>query len=229
MAPELTTKHVILAGSQGCGKGTQAKKIAEKYGLTILETGGKIREICAETELPTEETPEEEFTTNQKIKIASESGKLAPDEVIMEMVREMLGQIENAGILFDGMPRTPEQAVQLKTLLEGFGQKCQVVLIEISKEETMNRLQTRKICIDCRQSPAPNHKEDNCTCGGELTSRVDDRETEGIETRLKEYQTKTVPAINEFDDIIRIKGEQTPEKVSKDIREALDPIFKQVT
>ncbi|MBT7736422.1 AAA family ATPase [Candidatus Peregrinibacteria bacterium] len=220
-------KSIILAGPQGSGKGTVGKTIAERYGMQIFETGGKLREIAKTTETPAKGTPEEEMTTDQKIKATMERGDLVSNELIMSMVREVLSSITENGVIFDGIPRTPEQAKGLKILLDECNQQCEVVLIDIGEEETLKRLVQRKICVDCGKSPSPKHKEDSCDCcGGNLITRPDDQ-PEKIKRRLKDYREKTVPALNEFDDIIRINGEQSPEEVLSDVLQALDPILKQ--
>ena len=157
--------NIIIFGAPGSGKGTQSERIIEKYKFTHIPTGDILRkEISLGTDLG---------------KIANERisrGKLVPDDLIIEMLEKELIQIEgnSKGVIFDGFPRTVEQAAALKKMLEKRGEKIAVMLnLEVEREELINRLLKR----------------------GKTSGRSDDN-LETIEQRLKVYENITSPVID---------------------------------
>ena len=126
--------NIVLFGPPGAGKGTQSAFIAEKYKLGHLSTGDMLRaEIAEGTDL------------GMKAKELMDKGELVPDEVVIGMIANRLGNPgENAGFIFDGFPRTTAQAEALDNLLESLAYSISVVLsLEVPKEELITRLLER--------------------------------------------------------------------------------------
>ncbi len=180
--------NLILLGPPGCGKGTQAKRLIEKYGIPQISTGDLLRAAVKNgTEL------------GKKAKEFMDAGKLVPDEVVIGMVKERLAESDCAkGFILDGFPRTVPQAEALDKTLEGMSKKIdKVVSIEVPDDEVVKRLGGRRTCKGCGamyhlefQKPK---KDGVCDkCGGELYQRDDDNEAT-IRNRLGVYHDQTSP------------------------------------
>lgn len=126
--------NIIIMGKQGSGKGTQAKLIAEHYGLKHLSTGDLYRQKVAEKD-----------ELAMKMKEFSDKGELVPDELVIELVKENLGE---EGTLFDGFPRTLEQAEKLDELID----IDMVIELQISDEEVKERMLKRGRVDDTEES-----------------------------------------------------------------------------
>ena len=125
---------ILLVGVQGSGKGTQAKKIVEKYGVPHVSTGDLFRAMdVLDTPLA------------RQIRDIRDAGRLVPDEITIEVVRERLSQPDAAnGVLFDGFPRTTPQAEALDNLLNEFGAKVDLVLLfQLAREKALGRIAIR--------------------------------------------------------------------------------------
>jgi len=181
--------RVVLLGPPGAGKGTQAKQIVDKLGLTHLSTGDILRdEVSRETEL------------GKTAKGFMDRGDLVPDQLIIDMIR---GRIEAAdsGFLLDGFPRTVAQA-------EALGQfaTIDVVLnITLAREEVVRRLTARRVCRGCGKiyNLTFNLAEGETTCaacGGELYQRDDDK-SDVIENRYDVYEKSTAPLIDLYNNL----------------------------
>ncbi len=175
---------IILLGAPGAGKGTQAEKIVEKYGIPAVSTGNIIRAAIKEG-------------TNMglKAKAYTDAGQLVPDDVVIGIIQERLKEkdCEN-GFILDGFPRTIPQA----EALENMGVDIDKVLdIEVPDDMIAARLSGRRVCSKCANSyhllyKKPK-KEGICdACGGELIQRKDDA-PETVQARLAEYHAMTEP------------------------------------
>lgn len=176
--------NLILLGAPGAGKGTQAEKIVEKYGIPAVSTGNMIRAALKEgTEM------------GLKAKSYMEAGQLVPDEVVIGIIKDRLAQkdCEN-GFILDGFPRTIPQA----QALEDMGVRIDKVLdIEVPDEKITARMSGRRVCSKCGNSYHLLYKkplnEGVCdSCGGELVQRKDDA-PETVVARLNEYHEMTEP------------------------------------
>ena len=172
--------RLVLLGAPGAGKGTQAAFLKERHGLAHISTGDIFRHNLKNN------TP-----LGLEAKKYMDAGQLVPDEVVMKMVGEKLGEFaEDQGFMLDGFPRTVAQAefLETKTKLDG------VILFNIADEVIVKRLLSRAICKDCGN--VTNLLEhDKCpSCGGELYRRDDDNE-ETIRSRLKVFHEQTEPLI----------------------------------
>ena len=206
---------LILFGMQGAGKGTVGKSIAEKFNLKIFETGGALRVLASE-----------ESPLGQKVKSIIEAGHLVPNEVVMEIVEDFINKLPpNTNVLFDGIPRSIEQAQSLNSLLQKLNRPATPVLVEIKEETALARLTTRKICSKCKKVFPANYTSETCdACQGELTTRADDN-PEAIRTRLQAFKNETAPAIATYENLIKIDGEPTIEVVAEDAIQTLAYLF----
>lgn len=175
---------LILLGAPGAGKGTQAEKIVEKYGIPAISTGNIIRAaLKAGTEM------------GLKAKSYMEAGQLVPDEVVIGIIKDRLKEkdCEN-GFILDGFPRTIPQA----QALEDMGIEIDKVLdIEVPDKKIAARMSGRRVCSKCANSYHMLYKkpavEGVCdACGGELVQRKDDA-PETVKARLAEYHEMTEP------------------------------------
>lgn len=175
---------LILLGAPGAGKGTQAEKIVEKYGIPAVSTGNIIRAaLKAGTEM------------GLKAKSFMDAGQLVPDDVVIGIIKDRLKEkdCEN-GFILDGFPRTIPQA----QALEDMGVDIDKVLdIEVPDEKITARMSGRRVCSKCANSYHLLYKkpktEGVCdACGGELIQRKDDA-PETVQARLKEYHEMTDP------------------------------------
>ena len=210
---------LALFGIQGSGKGTQGKRIAEKYGMKIFETGGELRRLAAENS-----------PLGLKIKAIINAGHLVPTDVVMEIIENFLEEVRSDDrVLFDGIPRSKEQMTAFNKLMEKHERDFKGVLINIPKEMAMDRLLSRQICSKCKAVFPASYSKDQCAkCEGELTKRADDNE-ESIKTRLTAYENETMPVIESYkanQQIIDINGTGTIEEVFELVQEELDKVYE---
>ncbi len=186
-------RNLILLGPPGAGKGTQAQRLAARWGIPQVSTGDMLREARRQgTEL------------GKQAQAYMDAGKLVPDEVVIGLVEERLGRPDaKEGVILDGFPRTIPQAEALDALLARMKRDpVRVVSIEVPVEELLTRLGGRRSCPRDGASYhvlfAPPKKEGACdTCGGPLVQREDDR-PEAITRRLEEYRGKTAPLVEHY-------------------------------
>lgn len=182
--------RLILLGPPGAGKGTQAKRLVEKYGIPQISTGDMLRAaLKAGTQL------------GKEAKTYMDAGKLVPDSVVIGLIEERIKEADCVnGFMLDGFPRTVAQADALKGVMEKAGIKLDhVVSIEVANEELVERLTGRRTCRACgagfHVKFDPSKAEGVCDkCEGELYQRDDDKE-ETIRNRLKVYTDQTEPLI----------------------------------
>ena len=184
---------IIMLGAPGAGKGTQAKKIAEKYSIPHISTGDIFRaNIKNGTEL------------GMKAKTYMDQGLLVPDELVVDLVVDRLGQDDCAnGCVLDGFPRTIPQAEALDAALSKAGQAVDYAInVEVPDENIVNRMSGRRACVNCGATYhivyAPTKVENVCdTCHGELILRDDDK-PETVQKRLNVYHEQTQPLIDYY-------------------------------
>jgi adenylate kinase len=212
--------NLIILGSQGSGKGTQAKKLAEKFDLIHIDMGKALRQVTTgNTDLGKE--------INEIIHVRKE---LVPARIIKKVLHLELGSISREqGIVFDGVPRSLEQLEYINSALLEFGRHLdKVFFIKISEKEAVKRISKRLVCGKCKKvfilGKDIQSREEKCPkCQGEITQRADDTE-EGIKKRLEVFRTETLPVIEEYKKekvLIEINGEQSVEKVFGEILEKL--------
>ncbi len=184
---------IIMLGAPGAGKGTQAKKIAEKYSIPHISTGDIFRaNIKNGTEL------------GQKAKTYMDQGLLVPDELVVDLVVDRVNQEDCAnGYVLDGFPRTIPQAESLDKALAALEQKVDYAInVEVPDENIVNRMSGRRACVDCGATYhiefAPTKEENVCdNCHGGLILREDDK-PETVQKRLNVYHEQTQPLIDYY-------------------------------
>ena len=211
--------RTILLGPPGAGKGTQAVKIVEKYGVPHISTGDIFREnIKNGTEL------------GKKAQEYMNKGELVPDDLVIDLATSRLLEPDCAnGFLLDGFPRTVYQAEKLDEVLAAHDSKIDVVLdIAVEKEELITRLTGRRVCKTCGASfhvvSVPPKQEGICDfCGGELIQRADDN-LETVTNRIEVYEAQTMPLVDYYENagnIAHINGAASLEDVFGDIVKAI--------
>ncbi len=210
--------RVAFLGPPGAGKGTQARELAQEWGVPHIATGDMLREaVAAGTPLGAE------------AKRHMDAGALVPDDVIIGAMAERMGKPDaKRGFLLDGFPRTIAQAEALSVLLENLGQPLErVVFFEVSEAELLRRLTGRRVCRGCGATyhlvSAPPARPGVCDrCGGELYQRADDSEAT-VRKRLQVYATQTAPLLDYYRErhlLATVSGEGAIETIRAALRRA---------
>ncbi len=186
--------NVILLGPPGAGKGTQAKRLVEKYHIPQVSTGDMLRAALKEG------TP-----LGLEAKKYMDAGGLVPDSVVIGLVKERIQKPDaKGGYMLDGFPRTAAQAQELDKILSGMNQKIDhVISVEVPNSELLGRLTGRRTCRACGTGFHvmfdPPKKDGVCDkCGGELYQRSDDNEAT-VKSRLETYEAQTKPLIDYYE------------------------------
>jgi adenylate kinase len=185
--------NIILLGPPGAGKGTQAKRMIERYGIPQISTGDMLRAALKEG------TP-----LGLEAKKFMDQGQLVPDSVVIGLVKERIQKDDcKKGYMLDGFPRNVSQAEALDKMLSELTQKVDdVISIEVPSSELIGRLTGRRTCRNCGSGFHvmfdPPKKDGVCDkCSGELYQRDDDNETT-VKSRLDVYDKQTKPLIDYY-------------------------------
>lgn len=185
--------RLVLLGAPGAGKGTQAKKLIEKYAIPQISTGDLLRAAVAAG-----------TTLGKEAKSFMDKGELVPDRVVLGMVEERLKKDDaKKGYILDGFPRNTAQAEALDKMLGALGMSLSAALsVDVPFEDLMKRLTGRRTCKACGQMfniyfNAPKTEGKCDKCGGELFQRDDDKEAT-IKKRLDVYSAQTAPLIDYY-------------------------------
>jgi adenylate kinase len=213
----LSELNLILLGPPGAGKGTQAERLREDFGLPHIATGDILRaEVAAKTDL------------GREAKRYMDVGDLVPDEVIVEMITQRVGGGEaRDGFVLDGFPRNEDQADALERALEGLERRLTAALvIDVPDNEVVRRLAGRRVCVK-----SPNHiyhvefdppKHDGiCDQDGSRLIQRDDDSEETIRHRLEVYHSQTEPLIAHYDRaglLRRFDGRRDADEVHAHVR-----------
>ena len=212
---------LVLLGPPGAGKGTQAERIKSRYGLAHLSTGDMLREAVAEgTEV------------GRQAKDIMAAGRLVPDDLIIRLVEERVGQPDCAGgFVLDGFPRTRGQAEALDMLLARHGQKLDAVVeIAVDDDTLVERIAGRFSCANCgagyHDRFKPTRTPGVCdACGStELTRRPDDN-AETVRARLRAYHDQTAPLLPYYRDkglLVTVDGVAEIDQVTEEVIRKLD-------
>ncbi len=189
--------NIVLFGPPGSGKGTQSEKVIEKYGLVHISTGDLLREeVAAQTEL------------GKQAKVIMDKGELVSDKIVIGMIRNKIEeQKDGEGFIFDGFPRTVDQARELRKALTDYDERVGVMIsLEVPREELVKRLLKR----------------------GKDTGRSDDN-METINNRIDVYNRQTIP-VNYYYDKMRkhapVDGTGSVDKIFERIVEVISKIKK---
>jgi adenylate kinase len=211
---------IILLGPPGAGKGTQAQRLVANRGMVQLSTGDMLRSAVAAG------TP-----VGVKAKAVMDAGQLVSDAIVSALIGEHLDASHGKGAIFDGFPRTRQQAEALEILLAERGRQLDhVIELVVEEEALVGRIIGRSTCANCG---APYHDQfhppqaaGTCDiCGShEFKRRPDDNEAT-VRTRMAEYRAKTAPILPFYEDkglVRRVDGMQPVEAVAAAIDAILD-------
>lgn len=198
--------RIVLLGAPGAGKGTLAKDLVKLIGVPHISTGDMFREAVASgSEL------------GKQVEQIMKSGALVPDEIVNELVKERISKADcRDGFIFDGYPRTVQQAHAFDEMLKEMGQKIDAVIyLKVSEDVAVRRLTSRRICPRCGKiynllSMPPKNDEVCDDCGVKLIQRDDDKE-DVVRNRFKVYSNQTAPLIDYYkskDVLIEIDAEE---------------------
>jgi adenylate kinase len=236
--------HLVMLGSPGAGKGTQAERLARARGLLKISTGDILREAVHDGN-----------DLGRRVKAIMDRGEYVSDGVMIDLVKARLGQPDaRAGFVLDGFPRTVVQAAALDSIMNG-RDPLVVVDIEVPEAELVRRLGARLICEDCGATAAGFDEGDGAAadtmvmppgagaaaesiaaeravseprrcrrCGGRLVQRSDDNEAV-VRERLKVFKRQTEPLIEYYrvrPTFRSIDGAQIPDRVAMDITAAIE-------
>ncbi|TMA27698.1 MAG: adenylate kinase [Deltaproteobacteria bacterium] len=210
--------NLIFLGPPGAGKGTQAKRLAARYGIPHLSTGDILRKAAADG------TP-----LGKQAQALMDAGKLVPDEIVNGIIDEALTSPEAAkGFLLDGFPRTVPQATALDEILQRRGRKIDhVILLQVPLKVLLDRLAGRQVCPKCQTSygrNSPPKKPGICDKDGEKLEVRPDDQPERVQQRLQEYESKTALLTGYYKarGVVRpVDGVGSVDEVEKRIEKAL--------
>jgi len=210
--------NIILFGPPGAGKGTQAKKMVDYYGIPQISTGDILRANVREgTEL------------GLAAKKYMDKGELVPDEVLIGIIKNRLKEQDcEKGFILDGYPRTLPQADALAVILDEINKPIDAVLnLEVPDEELVERISGRLMCncgASYHRTFNPPKKDEICDiCGGKVFQRADDKE-EAVKTRLSVYKKQTEPLIDYYAKqgvLITLDGTKDIDEVFEEIKAVL--------
>jgi len=211
---------LILLGPPGAGKGTQAKLLAQRYGVPHISTGDMFRDHKARGS-----------QLGQKIQAIMDAGGLVTDEITNAMVKDRLGRPDvGPGFILDGYPRTTAQAEYLEQLLASMGRKLDRVLsYEVAEELVVERISGRRSCPKCgavyHVAANPPRRADLCDRDGAALAQRDDDRPENVKQRMQEYADKTWPLKRFYQErglVAEVDGVGTPEGILAATRLALE-------
>ena len=205
--------NIVLLGAPGAGKGTQAQKLVEEFGVAHISTGDLLRAaVKAGTKL------------GVKAKEYMDAGQLVPDKLVVDLVKERLAADDaKKGFILDGFPRNTAQAVTLDSALADMGLSLDAaLLVDVKAEVIVERLSSRCTCRDCGYT-APAGVDVCPSCGGEMYQR-DDEKPETIQNRLNVYESQTAPLVEYYKGkglLKAVDGDRPVDDVYADVKELL--------
>ncbi len=209
--------NLVLLGAPGAGKGTQAERIIETYGLAHISTGDILRKAVADG------TP-----LGLEAKRYMDAGELVPDEVVIGLAKERLQQPDaEKGFILDGFPRTVVQAQALDTALGSLGKQIDsAIAIVVDPEIIVQRLTSRRTCRACGKITSVSALAGGTcpACGGEVYQRDDDNEAT-VRNRLDVYERSTAPLIDYYRSahvLAEIDGDRPVDTVFADVKAVLE-------
>ena len=213
--------NILLLGAPGAGKGTQAKRLEERYGIVQLSTGDMLRAAVASGS-----------ALGQWAKEIMDAGQLVPDELVIRMIAERIDQPDCArGFILDGFPRTTAQAEALDAMLAEKGLKLDAVLeIKVDEEILVDRITGRFSCANCGAGYHDTFQQPKTPgvcdrCGGTEFIRRDDDNEETVRKRMAAYRDQTAPILPHYQALgvlQQVDGMADIDQVSAEIYQVLD-------
>ena len=184
----------ILLGPPGAGKGTQARRLTERFGLVQLSTGDLLRgAVAAGTD------------AGRAAKAVMEAGGLVSDDIVLAVLKDRLAQADvAAGVILDGFPRTEGQAAALDAMLAATGQKIDAAIaLEVDDAQMVARISGRYTCAGCGEGYHDSFKTPATAgvcdiCGGTTMTRRADDNAETVASRLSAYPAQTAPLVSYY-------------------------------
>lgn len=227
MSDKKTMPVLILLGPPGAGKGTQAVRLEDRFGLVQLSTGDLLRKAVAAQTGP-----------GKAAKSVMEAGGLVSDEIVLSILRERLGDPDcAAGVILDGFPRTIPQAEALSKLLEAQGTQVHAAIsLEVEDEAMITRISGRHTCDGCGEGYHETFKrpvvENTCDkCGGTQFRRRADDNPQTVRNRLVAYHRETAPLIAFYEaegSLQTLDAMGDIDAITNDLRHIVRPIIMDV-
>jgi len=209
--------NLVFLGPPGAGKGTQAQRISEKFGLVWICAGDILRQAVAQ-----------ENQLGKEVQEYLKRGELVPDQIVLSLIAGRLDEVED-GFILDGFPRTLGQAKALDKLLHDRTMDLSaVIFLDVPDEEIVKRLSARRICPNCgavyNMIYKPPKKDEKCDrCGTQLIRRRDD-EPETVRNRLRVFREQTAPLIDYYKKnglLKKVNGVGMPDQITEKIEMVL--------
>jgi adenylate kinase len=209
--------RLVIVGKQGAGKGTQAGRLARRYGVPHIATGDMFRAAVRSGS-----------DAGREAKRYLDAGDLVPDDVVIGVVEERLSRPDVArGFVLDGFPRTVPQAEALERVLEPDGVDLVIKLL-VPTDVVLARLSKRLVCTECDTNYGPGRPPEDPSvcdaCGGKLVPRDDDKAAT-IEHRLEVFEKQTRPLVNWYDErgcLVFVDGQASPDEVTERLVKAVE-------
>lgn len=212
--------NLLIIGAPGAGKGTVSESLINNYDITHVSTGDMLRAAIKD------QTP-----VGLKAKEYMDDGNLVPDSIIHDIIVERLSKDDmSKGFLFDGYPRTLNQAIDFAEILKQLNKKIDCVInLDIKDEELIKRITGRRLCPKCGEIYniyySPSTIDGKCNeCGSDLIIRQDDN-AEALKIRLDEYHKNTQPVIEYYEKmglVQSIDASQSKKDVYRNVKTVLE-------